>query len=132
MDDVFHITPDRERASDLFVMSKERVSMLKLIPKNMTYRIVEEYYEIIKELLTAVMYIDGYKTLSHVELIGYFSSHCKDLDEQQIRLVDDIRKQRHGIVYYGKKIRKEFLINHEEEIAKIIKILMAVVEKRLK
>ena len=98
----------------------------------MTYRIVEEYYEIAKELLTAIMYIDGYKTLSHVKLIEYFSSRYKDLDEQQIRLVDDIRKQRHGIVYYGKKVRKEFLTNHEEEIEKIIKVLLATVEKKLK
>ncbi len=132
MDEIFRITPDRERAADLFEMAKERIELVKLIPKGMAYRIVEEYYEIAKELLTAIMYIDGHKTLSHVKLIEYFSLHYKGLDDQQLRLIDDLRKQRHGIVYYGKKVRQEFLINHEEEIKKTIKILLLIVGNKLK
>ena len=132
MDEIFRITPDKERAADLYEMSKERMELLKIIPKEMAYRIVEEYYEIAKELLTAIMYIDGYKTLSHVKLIEYFSLHYKALDDQQLRLIDDLRKQRHGIVYYGKKVRQEFLINHRQDIEKIISILVSLVEKKLK
>ncbi len=129
--DIFRISKDKERAEDLFVMAKERLDMLKIIPKDKCYKIIEEYYEIVKELLTAVMYLDGYKTLSHVKLIEYFSSHYEDLDENQIRMIDTLRKFRIGIVYYGRRISREFLINNEEEIRRIVSVLMNVVERKM-
>ena len=130
-EEIFKISKDKERAKDLFEMAKERLELLKLIPKDKAYKIIEEYYEVIKELLTAVMYIDGYKTLSHVKLIEYFSSNYKELDENQIKLIDTLRKFRIGIVYYGRKISQEFLINHEDEIKEIISILIKFVREKL-
>ena len=118
-DEIFKISKDKERAKDLFEMAKERLELLKLIPKDKSYKIIEEYYEIIKELLTAIMYLDGYKTLSHIKLIEYFSSNYRELDEVQIKLIDTLRRFRIGIVYYGRKISQEFLINNEKEIKKI-------------
>ncbi len=131
MDEIFKISKDKERAEDLFEMAKERLELLKLIPKDKAYKIIEEYYEIIKELLTAIMYIDGCKTLSHIKLIEYFSSNYKELDENQIKLIDSLRKFRIGIVYYGRKISQEFLINNEDEIKNIISILMKLVRGKL-
>ncbi len=78
------------------------------------------------------MYLDGYKTLSHVKLIEYFSSRYELLDEKQIKLIDTMRKIRNGIVYYGKKVSKEFLINNEEDIKAVISMLIKFVEKRIK
>lgn len=130
-EEIFRISKDKERARDLFEMAKERLDLLKLIPKDKSYKIIEEYYEIIKELLTAIMYLDGYKTLSHVKLIEYFSSNYKELDEKQIKLTDTLRKFRIGIVYYGRKISREFLINNEDEIKEIISILMKLVDRKL-
>ena len=77
------------------------------------------------------MYIDGYKTLSHLKLIEYFSKHYKDLDNSQIKIVDTLRKFRNEIVYYGKKISENFLINNKNEIKGIIKILIKAVRYRL-
>jgi len=130
-EDIFRITKDKERAGDLFVMAKERLGMIKTIPEDKTYKIIEEYYEIIKELLTALMYADGYKTLSHIKLIAYFSEHYKELEHSQIKLIDTLRKFRNDIVYYGKKISHNFLINHKRGIENIIKILIKVVEYKL-
>jgi len=131
-EEIFKITKDVDRAKDLLEMAEERLELIEIIPKEKAYKIIEEYYEVIKELLTAVMYLDGYKTLSHLKLIEYFSSNYKLLNETQIKLIDTLRKFRIGIVYYGRKISKDFLINNEEEIAKIILILKNLVKKKLK
>lgn len=131
-EEIFKIAKDEARAKDLFEMSKERLELLKLLPKDKTYKIIEEYYEIIKELLTAIMYLDGYKTLSHVKLAEYFSSAYEELDEKQLKLIDTLRKFRNGIVYYGRKISQDFLVNNEDEIKNIIKILFKIVEEKLK
>ena len=104
MDEIFKISKDKERAEDLFEMAKERLELLKLIPKDKAYKIIEEYYEIIKELLTAIMYIDGCKTLSHIKLIEYFSSNYKELDENQINSLILLVLSYH----YSLKKRREF------------------------
>ena len=122
-EDIFRITKDRERAKDLFIMAKDRLGMIQTIPKDKTYKIIEEYYEILKELLTSLMYADGYKTLSHIKLIDYFSEHYGELDNFQIKLIDTLRKFRNDIVYYGKRISHNFLINHKSGIENIIKRL---------
>jgi hypothetical protein len=131
-DEIFKISKEKDRAEDLFDMAKDRLELLNLIPKDRYYKIIEEYYEIIKELLTAVMYLDGYKTLSHVKLIEYFSLNYKELKIEEIKLVDNLRKFRISIVYYGRKMSKEFLLNYEEDIKKTIKILIKLVEDKLK
>ncbi len=130
-EEIFKISKDRERARDLFEMAKDRLELLKLVPKDKAYKIIEEYYEIIKELLTAMMYLDGYKTLSHIKLIEYFASNYR-VDEKKIKQIDTLRKFRIGIVYYGRKISKDFLINQEEEIKRIVKTLFGIVEMKMK
>ena len=130
-EEIFKISKDEERAKDLLEMAKERLDMINLIPKKMAYKITEEYYEIIKELLTAIMYLDSFKTLSHIKLIEYFSNNYDELSEKQLKLIDILRKFRNNIVYYGKRINKEFLINNNEEIKEIISILIKITEKKI-
>jgi len=131
-EEIFRISRDRDRADDLFEMAKERLELIEIIPKDKTYKIIEEFYEVIKELLTAVMYLDGYKTLSHVKLLEYFSSNYDELDEKEIKLIDRLRRLRNGILYYGRRIGKEFLINNEEDVRRIIEILIELVGRKLK
>jgi len=131
-EEIFKITPDRERAESLLEMCKERLELIKILPKNRPYKIIEDYYEIIKELLTAIMYIDGFKTLSHVKLIEHFSINYDVIEGHTLKIIDILRKHRHGIVYYGKKISKDFLINSEPTIKNVINVLIKLVENKLK
>ena len=132
-DEIFRISKDKERAKDLFIMANERLNdIIKVLPRDKPYKILEEYYEIILELLTALMYIDGFKTLSHISAIEYCAKNYKCLTENESKIIDTLRKFRHGIVYYGKKISKEYFDNNEEIINKIINKLTDLVENKLK
>ena len=131
MDEVFKVKKDKERAKDLLIMAKERIDMIKIYPRDKTYKLIEEYYEILKELLTSVMYIAGFKTLSHIKLLDYFRENYSLFEDFEIKLIDSLRKFRHGVVYYGKKISSDFLINHEEKINRIIKKLVIFAEGKL-
>ena len=117
-DEIFKISKNEIRSDSLIEMAKERFSDIKKESK--TYKIIEEYYEIIKELITALMYSDGFKTLSHKMLIFYLEKNYKNFNKSEILLIDELRKLRNNIVYYGQKVEKEFLINNEEEIISII------------
>jgi len=131
-DEIFKISRDKDRAKDLLIIAKERLEIIEILPRDKTYKILEEYYEIILELLTAVMYSDGFKTLSHKTALDYCIKNYKTLDENESGIIDTLRKFRHGIVYYGKKISKEYLDNHEEIIIKIIDDLIGLAENKIK
>lgn len=130
-EEIFRISRDIERARDLAEIANDRLNnIIKVLPKDKHYKILEEYYEIIIELITAIMYSEGYKTLSHVKGIEYV--YRKNiLTNNQAKIADTLRKIRHGIVYYGKKIGEEFLINNKEEILKIIKTLNKNVKEKI-
>lgn len=130
-EEIFKISKDPERAKDLFVMAKERMELVKVYPRNLSYKLIEEYYEVLKELMTALMYLDGWKTLSHMKLIEYTTQHVSGLNEKEIELLNTLRKFRNGIMYYGRRISEDFLINNEEDVHKVAKKLFDCVSKRL-
>src|SRR3989344_9503118 len=123
-EEIFRVSKNENRASSLVEMAKERYSDLK--DEDKPYKIVEEYYEIIKELITALMYLNGYKTLSHKTLVSYLEKNYKDFDKSEIILIDELRKLRNNIVYYGQKVEKEFITNNKKELDKIIEKLFKI------
>src|SRR3989344_2874575 len=127
-EEIFRITKNLIRAKSLKEMALERLDDIKHEKK--PYKIVEQYYEIIKELITSLMYSDGLKTLSHKSLIYYIESSFKEFNKQDIILADYLRRLRNDIVYYGKKVSENFLINNETRIKIIIKKLVDIAKKR--
>ena len=131
MDKIFKIRKDLDRAKDLVVYAKDRVELVeRYFKEGRRYKVVEEAYESMKESLTAIMFLDGYKTLSHIKLIEYFNENYKVLSESEKRLIEILRKLRHGVVYYGEKVTKDFLDNNYKEILVLINKLIKFVEKK--
>jgi alkanesulfonate monooxygenase SsuD/methylene tetrahydromethanopterin reductase-like flavin-dependent oxidoreductase (luciferase family) len=122
MEEIFKITKDERRAKALKEMALDRFS--KMSDFKEPYRVVEEYYEIIKELLTSFMYSQGFKTLSHKSLIEFSAKNIKSLSSQEISLIDELRIKRNNIVYYGEKVTTDFLKSREKSIKEIIKKLI--------
>jgi len=130
-DHIFKISKDLTRARDLISMAYERLNdIIKVLPKDKSYKIIEEYYEILVQIMTSIMYVDGYKTLSHIFLIEYIGKNYKEFNSNEINLMDQIRKFRHGTVYYGKKISESFLINNEQTIKNIISKLFKIAKEK--
>ena len=129
-DEIFKISKNEIRARSLVDMASDRFKDIDKESK--IYKIVEEYYEVIKELITALMYIDGLKTLSHKMLIVYLEETYKDFNKPEIMLVDELRVLRNNILYYGQKVEKEFLINNEDALKDIIDKLFKILKNKLK
>ena len=68
-EEIFKISKNLVRAKALKEMAEERLSDVN--KENKTYKIVEQYYEIIKELLTALLLKKGLKSENHECLISY-------------------------------------------------------------
>ena len=103
------MTPNPERAKNILTQIELRLEVAKegMIPERHSTLIIEAYYEIIKELLTALLAVDGYKSLSHITLIEYLrTNYVETFAEHEIRAIDELRKIRNRIVYEGFMLTK--------------------------
>lgn len=124
---------DKEKAKSLYLMSKERKEAVKLLdPLRFTSIVVEDYYEIIKEYLTALMALDGYKSLSHEVLVAFLKRFYKEFSEQEILFIDEMRKLRNRINYDGFKVKSQYWELNRNDILNIIEKLDKILERKLK
>ncbi|MEK6862932.1 MAG: hypothetical protein AABW57_02090 [Nanoarchaeota archaeon] len=93
---------------------------------------IETNYEIIKELITALMYLNGYKSLSHEYLISFLSKFYKDFSEYEINLIDKLRITRNKIAYEGFLVEPDSYTNKKQDIKNIIEKLKDIINNKLK
>lgn len=130
---LIRIAPDKEKAKNILEMIgliEERINTqykIKFAPL-----IISDYYEIIKELITALLLIDGYKTLSHKDLITYLKLNYLVIDVHEIILIDTLRIIRNRVTYEGFKIQTDYLEDNKLKYIQIIKKLKSLINKKLK
>ena len=134
MENLIKIKADEERARSLVNLARLRYKKISVFDEEKeSSLIVEDYYETIKELITAILFIDGYKTLSHKDLIEYLSLNYKGkFNSADLGLIDQLRKLRNGIVYYGESIESSYIKRNKGHINEVISKLFDVCEKKLK
>lgn len=90
------IEPSKETAESLSKMAELRLKFWsQKFDNKFTPILIEGYYEIIKELLTALLYIEGLKSDNHECLIAYLSNKYPQL------------KYETEIIYQLKNIRND-------------------------
>ena len=131
--ELIKITPNKERAKNILNMTSLIEERVKIQDKaKMASLILSDYYEIIKELITAVLLTDGYKTLSHKDLVDYIKENYKNFSQQEIAVLDNLRVLRNKIAYEGYQIENSYLSRNEPLFKAIIEKLKLILEKRLR
>lgn len=123
------ITPDKKRAKSLI---KTAITSLKII-KNINHNefpshILKNYYEAIREFMSAKMLLDGFKTYeegSHKEIIEYMKEK-EYFNFIEADLINRMRLLRNELVYEGKEINEILLNEKIHQIKKIIKKLLKI------
>lgn len=129
--DLIKITPDKEKAKNILKMTlllEKRIK--KQDRKKMAALIITDYYEIIKELITAILLLDGYKTLSHKDLINYLKEKYS-FGMYEISVLDDLRILRNRVAYEGFFIEPSYLDRNESQFKTIIERLRGLIERKL-
>jgi len=131
--DLIKITSDKERAISILKMISLLEERIKTQNKSkMAVLIVSDYYEIIKELITAILLVDGYKTLNHKDLIDYLKERYSQFDANEISILDDLRILRNRITYEGFLIEASYLNRNESLFKNIINKLKSILNIKLK
>jgi len=114
---------DEERSSQMLQMADIRLEFWdKKVDDKFIALKVEAYYDIIKELIFAHLYKNGYNCTNHLCLIAYLKEKIQDFDFE-IQKIDELRKVRNEINYRGLTVKKDYLDRNELEFKNIIKKL---------
>jgi len=128
-EEIREVMTDSEMAKSLLKMMEIReksIKRLEVVPL-----IVESYYEVIKEGLTALMCLEGMKTVSHETLVIYLNKFYKEFDDYEINFIDELRKLRNKINYQGVFVGEDYLKRNELEIKNIINKLKKIIKGKL-
>jgi len=128
------VSPDREKAKSIIKLAGNREEFVYSIKDAKFATIaVEGYYEIIKELAVALLLLDGFKTIgenAHKEVIEFLSKY-EDFEENEIRMIDDLRIKRNKSAYEGKQIDPVYLENKKDKLLKIMDKLKGLLNRKL-
>lgn len=98
--------PDTELARSLANDAKIRVEKASKLDISVFSKIIfENAYDAIREILDALLAVDGYKSYSHEASIAYLKNY--DFDDSTIKEIDDFRYRRNSSKYYGKDVSDE-------------------------
>ena len=89
---------------------------------------VEGYYEAIKELLTALICLKGFKSSNHECLVAFFNENFKEY-AYEAEIIDTLRKVRNAIDYRGVYGDESYLKNNKLEFEHIIDLLTKLIKK---
>lgn len=131
---IIKIAPDKEKANSIQRIVKIREDFLeKSDIKEYSTILAENYYEVIKELATAILLTEGLKTIgenAHKELIDALSIY-KEFSQEEIFIIPDLRMKRNKSSYEGKPINQDYLLTKVETFKKIIEKLKIILNKKL-
>ncbi len=127
--------PDREKAKSILKMVETTMEMISAIDsRKYPSNVLKEYYEVIRELITVILLLDGYKTQgegAHKKLIEYLEKNYPEFKGHEISLIDDLRLTRNRIAYNGFFVTDEYLERKMKEILAIIEKLRVIIYKKL-
>ncbi|MBI5066067.1 hypothetical protein HZA97_07555 [Candidatus Woesearchaeota archaeon] len=126
------ITKLDDRGKEIVALAKHKLTFWNKVMKtaeDYPTVLIESHYEIIKELLTALMGKEGLKSDTHDCLFYYFEEKHKDL-EIDFNFLQDLRVTRNNINYQGVKAPKEAWKDSKLKISLTIKYLIECLEKK--
>lgn len=129
------ITPNKEKAKSILKMVDTTLEMIQQIDKGkFPSNVTKEYYEVIRELISVIVLLDGYKAIgegAHKKIIEYLETNYEQFDSYEISLIDDLRIVRNKIAYDGFFVKENYIERKLKDIGKIMEKLKQIINKKL-
>lgn len=118
------VDADYEKISSFVKMAKLEFNIIKNIPitSETSSKLSKDYYEIIKDLLSALLLSHGYKSSNHECLISFFKEKYPNLD-YETGIIYELKNIRNRISYDGFFVSQDYLKRNEKEFLHIISLL---------
>ena len=96
--------------------------------------VAKEYYDVIRELISVVLLLDGYKTYgegAHKRQIEYIAANYKELNGHEIFLIDELRITRNKIAYDGFFVENNYIKRKIKDIKAITGKLRKIIKSKI-
>jgi uncharacterized protein (UPF0332 family) len=123
------VKPDNEKIKSIIRMCNIRLKVLKQIKidQETASIIASDYYEVIKELLTALLLKNGLKSDNHECLISFFKQNFPEY-EYEANIIHQLKDVRNRVSYDGIFVKKEYIETNKLEFQHIIDLLKKLLE----
>lgn len=120
---------DMERISSIVRKVLQRLERARKTEINLetVSFVVEDYYEVVKELLVAYLLKNGLRSKNHQCLISYFYKENPDY-EKEVHLISQMSFFRNRLGYYGEDIPMDFYEENKEGFEGLIKLVLKLIE----
>ena len=124
------VEPDKEKMESIKKMCRIRHKLLLnvSIDDETASVVATDYYEIIKELLTALLLKNGLKSGNHECLISFFRHNFPEY-EYESKAIHQLKDVRNRVCYDGVFVKMEYVERNKLEFESIIKQLYTLIEK---
>ena len=89
--------------------------------------IVDDYYEVIKELLVAYLLKNGLRSKNHQCLISYFIKENPEFERESV-LISQMSFFRNRLGYYGESVPVKFYNEKKQGFERIVDILLRLIK----
>jgi len=119
------VQPDKEKIKSIQKMCKIRLRVIKDIKldKETASIIATDYYEVIKELLIALLLKNGLKSDNHECLVSFFKNNHPQY-EYEVTTIHKLKDVRNRVSYDGIFVKKDYISTNKLEFEHIIKLLV--------
>jgi len=119
---------DNERIESIKKMALKRYEKIKrtTFSRDEISFLVEDYYEVIKELMVVYLLKNRMRSGNHQCLIAYIYKEHTEL-ENEVDIISQMLFFRNRLGYYGEKIPEEFYETKKGEFDRIVKILLKLI-----
>jgi len=132
---IIKVKPDKGKAKSMMKLVKGRIQILpKLKGTGFPNVVVENYYEVIKEISSILLLSKGFKSVGetfHRDLFDFLYKR-EIIAPEEFFLINDLRIRRNKSFYQGRKISQNYLDNNEKKLNEIIKKLKYLLNSELK
>ncbi len=120
------VEPDYNRIVSLQKRVKPRLDRARKTEVNddTISLLVEDYYEIIKELLVCLLLKEGFVSKNHQCLISFFYKNNPD-KEMEATIIRQMSHFRNRLLYYGEKVPRKFYEDNINNFENIISLLQS-------
>lgn len=121
---------DEGKISSIRKMCRIRLDVTKkiILDHETASIIASDYYEVMKELLTALLLKNGLKSDNHECLISFFK-HKFPQYEYEAKIMHQLKDVRNRVSYDGIFVKKEYITSTKLEFEHIIKLLDSLLGK---
>ena len=93
-------------------------------------KLAKDYYEVIQELLTALLLAYGTKSSNHECLIAFFKEKYPSY-EYEVRVMHELKNIRNKISYYGYFVEVSYIKQNLLEFKHIIELLKKLINEKV-